>query len=48
MSRSVASIVEVWTRNFSSPRNESGICGSGGIVGDGKDEMVGIYGFEPG
>ena len=46
MSRSVASASENWTCNLSSPRNESGICGSGGMVGSQKDEMIEIDGFD--
>ena len=47
MSRSVASISEIWICNFSTPRNESGIHGSGGIIG-GKKEMVWIGGLVSG
>ena len=45
MSRSVAP--DSWNRtcNLSSPRNESGIHGSGGIVGRRKDEMMEMDGF---
>ena len=46
MSRSVASASKNWTCNLSSPRNESGIHGSGGMVGSQKDEKIEIGGFD--
>ena len=48
ISRSVASVSENWTRKFSSPRNESGIRGSGGMGGGRKDETIEMDGFESG
>ena len=46
ISKSVATVSEVRTRNFSFPRNESGIRSSGGIVECRKDEAIEIDGFE--
>ena len=46
MFRSVASVPDNWICNFSSPRNESDIHGSGGIIGVMKDDAIEIDGFE--
>ena len=48
MSRSVAAISDGCTCNLSSPRNESGIRGSGGIFENRGDEMTDIGGLESG
>lgn len=48
MSRSVAAISEGWTCNLSSPKNESGIRGSGEIFENRWDQMMEIGGSEPG
>ena len=45
MSKSVAGISDVWTCNFSPPRNESGICGSGGIFESRTEEMTEMGGL---
>ena len=42
MSRSEAAISEGWTCNLSSPKNESGTRGSGGIFENRGDEMTEI------
>ena len=48
MSRSVAAISEGWTCSLSSPRNDSGTRGSGGILENKGDEMTEIGGLESG